>query len=479
MVIARLKITYLATVAVAVLLLVLGNCIVTRDRFADQAHAAGGVEATVLRIVEVVQLDHDFDNYYYDPGDFLFMPWGEKVIFDAEITSGPQAGGIVRAMQFLDGFSPAALREVAQGNPVFLVETDGEWFFEGFRWEQEVVRARVRYAETFRLDYDMWHIMGDRVVFFEAEIRTGERRGEIVTGRQTFAGFVQDALREVTPGDSILLTSIGDDWFFNGFRRANRLLGLGIIFALLVLLFGGKKGFNTLFSLGLTCAAVFAVFIPSILSGTNIYLMALLVCVYTTVVTLLLVIGFNKKSLAAMLGCMSGIAVTGIITLIMDAVLFLTGVVDENSRFLMYLPVAGEINLRAIVFAGIIIGAMGAIMDVAMSISSSMWEIKENAGRIKFDALMRSGMTIGRDIFGTMANTLILAYIGTSLSVILLLLVHTDSLATLLNMEMIVVEILQALAGSFGILFTIPLTSFFCSTIYLRGKSRNQFLVGG
>ena len=200
--------------------------------------------------------------------------------------------------------------------------------------------------------------------------------------------------------------------------------------------------------------------------------MALLVCAYTTIVTLSIVIGFNKKSLAAAVGCMSGIAVTGLITIIMDRVLFLTGILDEHSRFLIFLPIEGTINLRAIVFSGIIIGAMGAIMDVAMSISSAMWEIKESAGKIKFEALLRSGMTIGRDIFGTMANTLILAYIGTSLSVILILLVYTDSLTSLLNMEMIVVEILQALTGSFGILFTIPLTSLFCSTIYLKDKSK-------
>jgi uncharacterized membrane protein len=126
------------------------------------------------------------------------------------------------------------------------------------------------------------------------------------------------------------------------------------------------------------------------------------------------------------------------------------------------------INLKAILFAGIIIGAMGAIMDVAMSISSALWEVKEKAPAISFEALFRSGLTIGRDIMGSMANTLILAYIGTSLSVVLILSVYSDSLSSLFNTEMIVVEILQALAGSFGILFAMPLTAFFCSTIYTK-----------
>ncbi|MCL2558106.1 MAG: YibE/F family protein [Treponema sp.] len=343
---------------------------------------------------------------------------------------------------------------------------------------QEVVRARALEVtqriqgagagdEALDPGSVLFSLQGESVVF-DAEISRGPRRGEIVSATQSFRGFVQYANAEVAPGDSILLISFGDEWFFNGFYRAGRLLWLGAIFAFCVLLFGRKKGFNTLLSLSLTCAAVFAVFIPSILTGKNIYLMALLTCAYTTAATLLIVIGFNKKSLAALAGCMSGIAVAGLIALVMDRALFLTGVVDEHSRFLMNLPVDGSINLRAIVFAGIVIGAMGAIMDVAISVSSALWEIKESAVAVKPAALMRSGMAIGRDMFGTMANTLILAYIGTSLSVILILLVYTDSLASLMNMEMIVVEVLQALCGSFGILSAIPITSLFCSAIFSR-----------
>ena len=380
MVIARVKISYLATVAISVLLLVLGHRVATQGLMIFQNDAQEVVRATVQRVVAILEPDEIYD-------EFLFMMQGERLIFEAEVRNGP-------------------------------------------------------------------------------------RRGEILTGVQTFGGFVQDTTREVIAGDAILLISFGDEWFFNGYYRTSRLLWLGIVFAVCVLIFGGKKGFNTILSLMLTCAVVFAVFIPSILSGINIYLMAILVCLYTTIMTLLIVIGFNKKSLAAAVGCLSGIAVTGLITVIMDRVLFLTGILDEHSRFLMFLPVEGTINLRAIVFAGIIIGAMGAILDVAMSISSAMWEIKERAEQINFETLLRSGLPIGRDVFGTMANTLILAYMGKSLSVILILLVYTDSLTSLLNMEMIVVEILQALAGSFGILFTMPLTSFFCSTIFLKDKEK-------
>lgn len=335
----------------------------------------------------------------------------------------------------------------------------------------EVVRAKVqRVTGYIEPENDFEEIMPFQTtrINFEAAIRGGAQRGTLVSAVQNQTDFAGVIMKDVSRGDSVLLINYGNEWYFNGYYRSGRLLGLGIIFTLCVLLFGGRKGFNTLLSLGLTFGAIFAVFVPSILSGKNIYAMSILVCVYTTITTLSVVSGFNKKSLCAAIGCLSGIALIGIITVIMNRVLLLTGIVDEHSRYLANLPVENGINLRAIIFAGIIIGAMGAIMDVAMSISSALWELKEKAGKINFETLFRSGLNIGRDIFGTMANTLVLAYIGCSLSVVLILGVYSNSLLSLFNMEMIIVEILQALAGSFGILLTIPLTAFFCSTIYLK-----------
>ncbi|MCL2093746.1 MAG: YibE/F family protein [Treponema sp.] len=285
-------------------------------------------------------------------------------------------------------------------------------------------------------------LMGDTLVF-EAQVRGGSRRGTSITASQSLSGFMLADPQEVKPGDRVLLINFEDQWFYNGHLRTGGLFALGIIFALSVLIFGGKKGFNTLLSLGLTCGSVFLVFIPAILSGKNVYLMAIMVCVYTTVVTLLLVVGYNQKALGAAIGCISGIVAAGLIALVMDGVLQLTG---------------------------IIIGAMGAIMDVAMSIASSLWELREKARTINFQTLFKSGLNIGRDILGSMANTLILAYIGSSLSVVLILSVYSNSLLDLLNREMIAVEILQALAGSFGILLALPLTAFFSSLFYLKKK---------
>ena len=163
---------------------------------------------------------------------------------------------------------------------------------------------------------------------------------------------------------------------------------------------------------------------------------------------------------------------TALLTLLVSNLLHLTGMSDEQSVYLMMMEDV-QVDLRALLFGAILVGAVGAVMDVAMSLSSSLLEVSEKMGeRRNFKELFRSGMTIGRDIMGTMANTLILAYIGSSLSVVLLTVANESSFLSLFNREMIVEEIMQAIAGSFGILFTIPLTSLFAAWLYTRRKTK-------
>ena len=306
-------------------------------------------------------------------------------------------------------------------------------------------------------------------VYFSARITGGERRGDEITATQLFFdSFLHDDERQVEAGDRIVIVFdiFSENYFFANFARINYIFILAAVFLVLVILFARKKGFNAIVALGFTCMAVFWVFIPAILSGRNIYIATIIICCFSVVSTLLLVIGPNKKALSAMLGCLGGIFLAGLLMFVMDIILNLTGIVDQETISLLFLPTENPINLRAIIFAGVIIGAVGAIMDVAMSISSSLWEVKEAGGVSDFGGIFKSGINIGKDILGTMLNTLILAYIGSSLSLILLITVHTTALVELFNMEMIVVEFLRALVGSFGMLLTIPLTAAVCGWLY-------------
>ena len=360
------------------------------------------------------------------------------------------------------------------------VATKGLTVFNGDDFGETVVKAKIE-AITDRISDD-YSLAGDTTmvknvqVTFEATLLDGEEKGERVTGTQIIDGMLNIGTPEVEQGDKVLLVAYEGqpemEWQFMEFVRTDKLLIFGLLFILALLVFGGIKGLNTILSLVFTCAAIFMVFIPAILSGKNIYVSAIVICLYTIVATYLIINGFNKKTLTAILGCFGGILVSGILTIIVNRVLELTGYVDEESIYLTYISTGTPIDLKAIIFAAILIGALGAIMDVSMSIASSLWEVKEKSGLSSFNTLFRSGMNIGRDVMGTMANTLILAYIGSSLSIVLLLSAYSTSLIYLLNREMIVVEILQALVGSFGILFAMPLTSFICAIIYKENSEQ-------
>ena len=310
----------------------------------------------------------------------------------------------------------------------------------------------------------------ERVIVFNAEVLNGELEGDTITSDQTIYANYYPQQEPVSVGDKVLVFANtyteGMDWSMLEYFRSDSILILGIVFAAIILIFGRFKGVNTLISLAFTVLAVFAVFVPSVLSGQNIYLWSIITCIYTIVMTMLLINGADKKSFAAGMGCFLGVAIAGILTVIMDKVLLLTGMLNEDTLYLQMVQTQSPIDLKGIIFAAIIIGAMGAIMDVAMDISSSLNELRTNIPDISSARLIKSGFNIGRDVMGTMANTLVLAYIGRSLSTTLLLVAYNVTFVELMNMELIVVELLQALVGSIGMLMAIPMTSFICAAIY-------------
>lgn len=255
-------------------------------------------------------------------------------------------------------------------------------------------------------------------------------------------------------------------WIMSAKVRSDFVLGMALIFCALVIIFGKKKGALTIVSLLFTCLSIFLVFVPAVLTGRNIYLWAIIICVYVTVMTLLVVYGIDAKSISAAIGCVGGTLLAGLLMLAVTELAGLTGLVEEESVYLMLLNPDNPINLKAVIFACTVIGALGAIMDVSISISSSLFELKRKLHTISARELTASGLTIGRDMLGTMANTLVLAYIGSCLTCVLLLFSYTSSVGELINREQIIVEILQALIGSIGILLTIPLTSFVCGKLY-------------
>ena len=326
-----------------------------------------------------------------------------------------------------------------------------------------------------RIEEDSFGFITIRIIF-DAQITSGDKRGYEITATQLLSDFFIIEEPYVQAGDRVLLVydDFTQEYFFTDFVRINAVIVLGAVFLVLVILFGRGKGLSAIVALILTCLAVFLVFIPAILTGRNVYVATIIVCLFSIISTLLIVIGPNKKALSAMLGCLGGVVLAGALMVIMDPLLTLTGIVDHESQALLMLPTQNPINLRAIIFAGVILGAVGAIMDVAMTIASSLWEVFEVGTISDFKSLVKSGINIGRDILGTMLNTLVLAYIGSSLSLILVIVITTPSYMQLFNMELITVELIRALVGAFGMFLTIPLTAVICGVLYISGNSRPQ-----
>lgn len=310
--------------------------------------------------------------------------------------------------------------------------------------------------------------MTNITVVFTAHITGGERRGQEVLARYFHTDFLALPTIPLSVGNRVVL--FYDDWDsefqFVELIRTHFIIILALLFLALMLFFGRIKGINAVISLVFIYMAIFFVFIPAILNERNIYITTIIVSAYAILSTLLIVIGVNKKALSAIIGCLGGVMFAGFLVAIMNGIMHLSGVIDSDTRTLMQFN--ANINFRALIFAGVIIGAVGAIMDVAMSISSSLWELNESGGVSDFKSIFKSGINIGRDVIGTMLNTLILAYIGSSISLILLLMMHYTSFMELLNMEMIVVELLRALVGSMGMLIAVPLTAAVCGWFYTK-----------
>lgn len=260
------------------------------------------------------------------------------------------------------------------------------------------------------------------------------------------------------------------DWEFIGssfaFDRVGVTFILMIVFVLVIITFSKLQGIYTIVALGLSIASIFIVFIPKVLLGHNIYVWTFIISTYIVIITLLLVIGVNYKALSAFIGCFGGIFVIAILTIVIQKVFALTGNYDETTYELDLLvkdTYSVTLDLRSLIFASITLGSIGALLDVAISLSSSLYEVSSKETNIK--KIIKSGFTIGKDMLGTMTNTLILAYLGSSLPIVLFTILFSNFEA-ILRLEMITIELIQSIVGTLGMLSAIPIVSVFCGFIY-------------
>ncbi len=259
-----------------------------------------------------------------------------------------------------------------------------------------------------------------------------------------------------------------EDYFIVDYNREYLIWILAGIFLTILILIGGFKGIRTIFSLILTIGLIAFVLIPSIEKGVNPLLSAVFVSILATALTMVFVAGPNKKSLASTLGTGIGVCISGLIATLIIKIAPLSGLAT-NEAMILWGNQLYEINFKGLLAAGMIVSCLGAVMDVAISVASSIQEIKIANSNYSVRELFKSGMNIGKDIMGTMTNTLVLAYTGMALP-LLLLISHEKNPAKFLNLELVVSEVTAAIAGSIGLIIAIPATAIIMS--YLVNKER-------
>lgn len=328
-----------------------------------------------------------------------------------------------------------------------LLETEGRTFEKA-----EVIRI-VKDNETSN-----GNIVGNQTV--EVKLLTGEYKGQTLLANSSssylFGAHCTKGMQVV----AIVNASNGEmaASVYSQNRGPALWLMIGVFIAVVVLI-GGKKGLSSIGGLLFTMLCIFFLFLPMIYKGISPILAAITVVVMTTVVTMILIDGVSVKSATAILGTILGVVVSAGFALLFGKVSGISGYNVSDIEELIYLAEKTDIKIGELLFSGILIAALGAVMDVGMSIASTLNEIKAKNYNLSIKELFHSGMNVGRDMMGTMSNTLILAFTGGSLNTLVFIYAYDYPYMQIINMYSVGIELMQGLSASMGVILTVPFTS--------------------
>lgn len=301
---------------------------------------------------------------------------------------------------------------------------------------------------------------------------TGEKKGELLDVTSS-SGYLFGAACK--PGMRvIIMQSVAGETTIASVYAQDR-ESVIYIFALLYLLalciIGGKQGLKGCLGLVFTFFCVIFVYLPLVYLKYSPFWSAVFICFLTTLVTMYLIGGPTRKTIAATCGTLSGVVLAGISAWCFSKASGISGYNVSDIETLMTLWNTNRIQVGGLLFSGLLISCLGAVMDVAMSISSSIDEIYKQNPTLSRKELFKAGMRVGRDMMGTDSNTLILAFAGSSVSTLLLDYAYDLPYQQIINSNNIGIAIMQGLAGSFGIVLSVPLTVFICSVLF---RSKHQ-----
>ncbi len=276
-------------------------------------------------------------------------------------------------------------------------------------------------------------------------------------------------------GDEVLISkSLGlegeEIFYLTELIRRKYLFWLFLLFVILAVVIGRWRGATSIIGLGISFLVIFLFILPQINSGRDPVMIAILGSLAIIPLTFYLSHGLNQKTAVAMLGTLAALVITGFLAKYFVEVTRLTGFASEEAGFLQS-DRPGAINIKGLVLAGIIIGALGVLDDITVAQSAIVQQLREANPKIKFKELFLRAMNVGQDHIASMVNTLVLVYTGAALPLLLLFINNPLPFSQVINYEIITEEIIRTLVGSIGLIAAVPLTTFLAAYLGVGRKS--------
>lgn len=340
-------------------------------------------------------------------------------------------------------------------------------------------RAEQFKASVVEVDRDACEapVQGEGVRFrcavVTAEVAEGADRGQSLT----FNHATGPNTRIMDVGDRILVARSAQpggesSYYLVDYDRRLPMALLGVLFAVFVVALSRWHGLFSIVGVAISLGVLVIFVMPAILDGSNPLAVAIVGAAVIMFVNLYLAHGFNARTTSAILGTMASLALTGLLAVLFVEIGKFTGFGSEEASFLQLS--ADQINLEGLLLGGIIIGTLGVLDDVTITQASAVWELRAANPSFGFAELYRSAIRIGRDHIASTVNTLVLAYAGASLPLLLLFTVSQRPLVDVLNSEVVAEEIVRTLVGSIGLVASVPVTTALAARVVAAGASRQH-----
>ncbi len=276
-------------------------------------------------------------------------------------------------------------------------------------------------------------------------------------------------IQKCNQGDKVMVSYSkdykgNDNYYISDYMRRDSLIWLFLIFIALTIYIAKWRGIFSLVGMGLSFLVIFLYILPNILSGTSPVQIAIIGSLIIVPLTFYFSHGFNKKTTVAVISTTIALVITGMLANFFIVMAKLTGFASEEASFLQ-IAKQGTIDMKGLLLAGIIIGALGVLDDITISQSAIVFQLKEANSKLKFDELYKRAMSIGQDHISSMVNTLILVYTGAALPLLLLFINNPHPFSEIINYEMIADEIIRTLVGSIGLILSVPITTLIASLV--------------